>query len=276
VKHHLWIGGLVALSVACPGSPGGTSDGGTQTEGSGTDTTTGTTGTTAAMTTTGSTGSTSTGPTTSADTTDPTTSTGTSSTTSSSTTGLECDAPANDTYANFAGAFTDCATGVEPAPNEDGTFAVTVFGPFASAFELEGFTFAAGQSQMFNHMITDPWTATLVVVPAGEDPTAVDPSATAQPYPLTLVEAFPAEDAPEALLRYMITLAEPLAVAPCDHVVVALRNTYGPPNTGLPMCGASSHPATNLWWNLDGTMSVMSSFGPQFAGDWWTTLVPAG
>lgn len=182
-----------------------------------------------------------------------------------------CSAPAN-VYDNAQETgLPACNHPVAPLPDEDGTFAVTVFGPFATAFELGGFSFAAAEGP--DSMITDPWTAAVVVVPAGSDPLEVDPDGSAKPYPLTLIEDLPA--ASYTVHRYSMTLDAPLAVGPCDTVVVALRNTKGPPDSWLQMCGSGSeHPETNQWWNLDGTMTVMASYGTTYDRDWWVSLMP--
>jgi hypothetical protein len=47
-------------------------------------------------------------------------------------------------------------------------------------------------------------------------------------------------------------------------------------SSALQMCGAgSAHPESNQWWNLDGSMSEMSSYGSNFDRDWWVSLLPA-
>jgi hypothetical protein len=184
-----------------------------------------------------------------------------------------CAAPAENVYDNTTETgLPACNHPVAPLPGEDGTFAVTVFGPFATAFQLDGFTFAA--SEGMEAMITDPWTAAVIVVPAGSDPLAVNPNDAAQPYPLTLLEKLTATQG--TVNRYSIQLDAPLSVSACDTVVVALRNTEGPPDTWIHQCGTGSdHPETNQWWNLDNTMTEMSTYGSDLDRDWWVSLLPA-
>lgn len=208
---------------------------------------------------------------------------GGSSTTSTTATGATggggtggtggCSAPAANVYDNAAETgIPACDHGVAPLSNEDGTFSVTLFGPFAEAFQLTGFSFGALESQ--TTAPTDPWTAAVVVVPAGSDPLLVNPSESAKPYPLMLLEELPADSG--TARRFSIQLDAPLAVGVCDTVVVALRNTVGPPLSGLLMCGSGSdHPETNQWWNLDDTMTEMSTYGSNFDRDWWVSLLPA-
>jgi hypothetical protein len=162
---------------------------------------------------------------------------------------------------------------VLPAPGEDGTFAVTVFGPFPETFTLGGFSFLATENAD-TLQITDPWTASVTVVPEGQDPLQIDVSASAQPFALVRGAEVSTEE--QTVVALTIELAEPLVVGACDSVVVALRNSEGPPATGINQCKMvpSTHPETNLWWNLDGTMSTMQSFGAQFDYDWAMTLVP--
>lgn len=193
-------------------------------------------------------------------------------TTTSSETG-SCPTVGDNVYDNSAeSTLPACANPVAPLPEEDGTFSVVVFGPFPQAFTLEGFTFTGWEEG--NAGVTDPWTATAVVVPAGDDPLAIDPNVTAKPYPLTIIESLP--DGVSSYHRYSIQLDAPLSVDACASVVVALRNTVGPPRSALAMCGlGSAHPATNQWWNLDGTLSPMASFGNNFDRDWWVSLLPA-
>lgn len=185
--------------------------------------------------------------------------------------GGQC-APGPTTYDNAGeSGVPACDHPVAPLPDEDGTFAVTVFGPFAEPFELAGFTFAALDGE--NGAITDPWTAAVVVVPAGADPLAADPSAAAEPRALVPLETFAV--AAGTVRRYAVQLDAAVPVSACESVVVALRNTVGSPSTALQMCGVGSrHPETNQWWNLDGTMSQMSSYGATFDRDWWVSLTP--
>ncbi len=166
----------------------------------------------------------------------------------------------------------DCGQ-VAPAPGEDGTFSVTIFGPFPKEFAFDTFTFVAAEST--KAAITDPWTASVIVVPAGQTPTAVDPSADAKPYPLMELQSIPAD--PAKLKQFAVTLDAPLAVGVDESVVVSLRNTEGTPGTALVMCGTgpSDHPDTNQWWALDGTMATMASYGATFDRDWWVSLVPS-
>lgn len=184
-----------------------------------------------------------------------------------------CDAPAANVYDNAAqSGMPACDHAVQPASMEDGTFAVTIFGPFATPFQLGGFSFAALEKEG-EFAITDPWTAAVVVVPAGEDPLEVDPDAVAEPRPLTFLEELPASLG--TAKRYSIQLDPPLSVGACDRVVVALRNTEGPPPSAFMTCGdGSAHPETNQWWNLDGTMTEMASY-PNLDRDWWVSLLPA-
>jgi hypothetical protein len=73
-----------------------------------------------------------------------------------------CEAPAEYDNTTETG-LPACNHPVAPLPMEDGTFAVTVFGPFATPFQLDGFTFAATEGT--DSSITDPWTAAVIVVP---------------------------------------------------------------------------------------------------------------
>lgn len=184
-----------------------------------------------------------------------------------------CAAPVDNVYDNAtAEDIADSCIPIAPAPGEDGTFAVTIFGPFSTPFSLSGFTFAAHESA--DTAITDPWTASVIVVPAGQDPTAIDPNDGAKPYALTLLESMPVQNGTGN--KYSVTLDAPLDVAACDSVVVSLRNTEGPPLSAIEMCGPpSSHSETNQWWNLDGTMATMVSFAPGFDHNWWVSLLPA-
>lgn len=167
---------------------------------------------------------------------------------------------------------TDCGQ-VAPAPGEDGTFSVTIFGPFPKEFAFDTFTFVAAEST--KAAITKPWTASVIVVPAGQAPTAVDPSADAKPYPLMELQSIPAD--PATFKQLAVTLDAPLSVGVMESVVVSLRNTEGTPGTALVMCGTgpSEHPDTNQWWALDGTMATMASYGATFDRDWWVSLVPS-
>ncbi len=198
---------------------------------------------------------------------------GTGGTTASGGTGGS--APAENVYVNAIADLAnlaDCQP-VAPAANEDGTYAVTIFGPFPKPFTLEGFTFAAADGAD-KALITDPWMASVVVVPAGGDPTAIDPSATAAPRtPLTVLDS--AADDPVTVKILGVTLDAPIAVNASERVVVSLRNTVGPPPSVLYMCGASEHQESNQWWNLGGTMDTMASYGATFDHDWWVSLVPA-
>lgn len=247
--------GVVAICAACSGSPDDTSGSGGGNGGSG-----------------GATGG---GGTTSTTDTGGTGGTGTNTDTGGTGGGTGgCSALATNVYDNAAETgLPACDHPVGPLPDEDGTFAVTVFGPFATAFQLDGFSFATSEGP--STAITDPWTAAVIVVPAGSDPLAVNPNDAAEAYPLALIEKLPAAEGQTAN-RYSIQLAAPLPVGACDTVVVALRNTVGPPPAWLYMCGAGSdHPETNQWWNLDGTMSEMASYGSNFDRDWWVSLLPA-
>jgi hypothetical protein len=206
----------------------------------------------------------------------PNASTGTGATGGTGTGGAAgCEAPAENVYDNTTETgLPACQHPVAPLPTEDGTFAVTVFGPFATPFQLDGFTFAATEGT--DSSITDPWTAAVIVVPAGSDPLAVNPNDAAKPYPLTLLEELPTTVVEVTVNRYSIQLDAPLAVSVCDKVVVALRNTVGPPDTWIQQCGeGSDHPETNQWWNLDNTMTEMSTYRSNFDRDWWVSLLPA-
>ena len=61
------------------------------------------------------------------------------------------------------------------------------------------FTFVAAEST--KAAITEPWTASVIVVPAGQTPTAVDPSADAKDRPLMELQSFP--DATATLNRVL-------------------------------------------------------------------------
>lgn len=263
---------MAALCVACPGSSDDTTaSGGSES----------TSGNTADLSSTSeptsSTGGPPTSTSTSTDATSTTNDPDTSSSadaSSSSTTGGAC-VGANELLDNYVGPLVGCDQGIQPLANEDGTFAVTVFGPFAEGLTVAGFEFVVYESALLEFAVTDPWTAAVIVVPEG-DAIDVDPNTAAQPYALTLVETYGDPDAMDMLTinRYSVTLDAPLAVDPCARVLVALRNTYGPPTTAIGLCETSTHPETNLWWNLDGTYSEMISFAPTFDGDWGVSLVP--
>lgn len=185
-----------------------------------------------------------------------------------------CSAPVDNVYDNAtAEDLANNCIPIAPATGEDGTFAVTLFGPFSTPFTVTGFTFGAHEAA--NTMVTDPWIASVTVVPAGQDPTAIDPSVGAKPYDLmTPLESMPVGNGTGN--KYSVTLDAPLEVGACDSVVVSLRNSEGPPVSAVEMCGLpSAHPETNLWWNLDGTMDVMADLAPGFDHNWWVSLVPA-
>lgn len=187
---------------------------------------------------------------------------------------VECSVPTwpENVYDNVApDDLAACDKPISPMEHEDGTFAVVLFGPFPKPFTLKGFSFAAAEGP--NLAVTDPWTAAVILVPDRKSPLAVDPSAGAAPHSLTLIEELPFKTG-WTIQRYSIELDTPLPVAACDTVMVALRNTVGPPRSSLMMCGdASDHPQTNLWWSLDGTMATMKSWG--FDRDWWASLLAA-
>ncbi len=197
------------------------------------------------------------------------TTSGTSGTTSET---AGCDAPPENVYENASAvAVAEGCSDVAPAPGEDGTFAVTVFGPFGKPFQVESFTFAASESPATG--VTDPWLASVIVVPVGGDPTTIDPNMGAKLYPLTLLESTSAGAQKTNL--YSVQLDAPLSVGACEQVVVSLRNSEGPPLTGILMCGPpSEHKETNRWWNLDGTTTAMVDFSAQFDRDWRVSLVP--
>ncbi|MBK8256280.1 MAG: hypothetical protein IPK82_26885 [Polyangiaceae bacterium] len=239
----------IGLCAACSGTSESTSTGGGGTGGSPTGGG-GSGGTTTNATTTGSTSSTGGG--------------GSSN----------CPTMGENVYDNAVGAdISICQSLVSPLPEEDGTFSVTVFGPFVTGFDLSGFSFAAGETS--STAPTDPWTASVTVVPAGSDPLAIDPNVGAQAYPLQLIETLtiPGDN---KMHRYSIALDTTLKVNACDTVVVALRNTVGPPLSSLGTCGTkSTHSETNQWWELNGNMVQMSTYGAQFDKDWWVSLTVA-
>lgn len=242
-----WLGlGIASLCVACGGS--GESSSSTGGGGAGTG------------------GATSSGGTTS------TTSAG-GTTSSGGAGGTAGSGPMENVYDNAVADLADLApcTPVAPLPEEDGTFAVTIFGPFPKAFTIDGFTFVVAEGG--NLGITDPWMASVVVVPAGGDPLAVDPGADAKDRMFTVLDSV--VDGTTTVKQLSVTLDAPVAVAASERVVVSLRNTVGPPLSAILMCGASAHQENNQWWNLDGTMTQMSTYGADFDHDWWVSLVPA-
>ncbi|MFO0614918.1 MAG: hypothetical protein U0414_20180 [Polyangiaceae bacterium] len=203
--------------------------------------------------------------------------TASASTNSASSGTPTCGDPGPNVYDNTTGASeANCTFSLVPLPNEDGTFVVTVFGPFSTPFSFDTVVFAAGNSPPVTE-ITDPWTVSVQRVPNGGDPKLVDPNTDAKPRPLTLVESLSSDQ----IRRYSIKLDAPLTVGACESVVVALRNSrVDPPDpngaaTAIHMCGAkSTHSSTNLWWNLDGTMVPIASFNPDFDRDWWVSMTP--
>jgi hypothetical protein len=214
-----------------------------------------------------------------------TTTSATSTTTTSATGGsggtgttVTCSLPGDNVYDNSADiSFTACEKPIAPAPSEDGSYVVAVFGPFPKGFMLEGISFLSYEKG--NGGVTDPWTISATVVPAGGDPLKIDPSAGAKPYPLTEVDSAPAgiPAGSSTSHRFAIQLDASVPVAACESVVIGLRNTVGPPLSAVLMCGdpGSPHPETNQWWNLDGTMDQMSKYQPDFDRDWAVSLVPA-